>query len=166
MIPREYLTVAESAEFCGVSVSQFRAKAPAAGLRPFPFMGKLLYRVADLDGGLPPELQGAAHAAYTKLRKADLERKRRQESPGQFIAKRAARRAAQMKRTPPWADAAAIKAVYDEAARVAKATGAPMHVDHIIPLRGRTVSGLHVHYNLQILPGLENLSKGNRLVCS
>jgi hypothetical protein len=48
MIPRDYLTVAEAAEYCGVSVSQFRAKAPVAGLRPFPFMGKLLYRVADL----------------------------------------------------------------------------------------------------------------------
>jgi hypothetical protein len=47
-IPREYLTVAEAAEFCGVSLSQFRAKAPVMGLRPFQFMGKLLYRVADL----------------------------------------------------------------------------------------------------------------------
>ena len=80
------------------------------------------------------------------------------------MAKVAAREARKNRATPPWADPVAIRAFYEEAARLSKETGVPHHVDHIAPLRGRSVCGLHVQTNLRVVPASENLRKGNRLL--
>ena len=59
------------------------------------------------------------------------------------------------KAMPAWADKAKIRAFYE-------ARPAGMHVDHIVPIRGKTVCGLHVHYNLRYLSSEENMKKSNR----
>lgn len=61
-----------------------------------------------------------------------------------------------IRRVPGWADQEAIHAIYVERAE----RGSGFDVDHVIPLRGSDVCGLHVHYNLQIISHIENLKKG------
>lgn len=73
------------------------------------------------------------------------------------------RRALKKDATPPWADQAAINAIYTEALRVEQETGVKHHVDHIYPLQSDYMCGLHVAENLQVLPGAENIKKGNRI---
>jgi hypothetical protein len=63
---------------------------------------------------------------------------------------------------PAWANEFIIGEAYDCAQQRSKLTGVPHHVDHIVPLQGKTVCGLHVHENLQVIPGKLNLSKGRR----
>lgn len=58
-------------------------------------------------------------------------------------------------RTPRWSDLDKIKEFYKNRPK-------GMHVDHIIPLRGNFVSGLHILENLQYLPKAENYKKNNR----
>ena len=77
------------------------------------------------------------------------------------------REAKKLRATPAWlvaADYDRIAALYTEAARLTRETGVVHHVDHIIPLQGKTVSGLHVPENLQILTAEKNYSKHNKLL--
>ena len=64
-------------------------------------------------------------------------------------------------RTPAWADLDAIRAIYKDCAAINRVSSTRHEVDHIVPLRGELVSGLHVAHNLQIIPAVENSSKGN-----
>lgn len=67
-------------------------------------------------------------------------------------------------REPKWLSQEAkslINAIYKEAKALRKG-GLNVHVDHIIPLLGNNVSGLHVPENLEIVPALDNLTKHNK----
>lgn len=82
-------------------------------------------------------------------------------------AKDARRRAAELRALPAWfgeLDALVMLEASDLAARREVATGVRWHVDHMIPLRAKYVSGLHCAANLQVIPGVLNQSKGNRML--
>ena len=64
--------------------------------------------------------------------------------------------AARLKRVPKWSEKELIAAFYENCPE-------GYHVDHILPLQGKLVSGLHVFGNLQYLPAKENQSKGNKV---
>lgn len=72
------------------------------------------------------------------------------------------RRVAKLKAQPAWQNDQPLQVIYEQCHRLSDIIGIQYHVDHIIPLRGRGVCGLHVPWNLQIIPAEENLSKGNR----
>lgn len=64
---------------------------------------------------------------------------------------------------PPWVNKNEIEAIYEESCKRTRDTGVMHHVDHIMPLISKNLSGLHVPWNLQILTAQENWSKGNRV---
>lgn len=74
-------------------------------------------------------------------------------------AYRSSRRSYLRTATPPWADKAKIRRIYELCAKITLETGVEHHVDHIVPLRGKKVCGLHTHENLQVLPGAHNRKK-------
>lgn len=100
-----------------------------------------------------------ANLDYDKLRCLDWQKR----NPDKRRANVSKYRVARLNRMPAWANQEAISAVYREAAEKAAATGIPHDVDHIYPLQGKTVSGLHIAENLRVITASANRSKGNRL---
>ena len=76
----------------------------------------------------------------------------------------AKRRADKIQRTPAWLtkeDDFFFEEIYSLAQLRTELTDIKWHVDHIIPLQGKLVSGLHVPSNLQVITAKENLAKSN-----
>ena len=81
-----------------------------------------------------------------------------------FAAKTQKRRAAKLNATPPWLNEDhkfMLEEIYELRDLRTQATGVVHHVDHIVPLRGAEVCGLHVPWNLQVIPASANIRKGN-----
>lgn len=103
---------------------------------------------------MPLELVGGFHAGplFVINKKRPLVRPKGKEG--------VVHRAQRNRRTPPWADRVAIAAFYIEACRLTRETGELHVVDHIVPMCGKIVSGLHVPHNLRVIHWRENAAKG------
>jgi hypothetical protein len=89
----------------------------------------------------------------------------RKENLDKHAAKETKRRSAKINRTPEWLtedDHWMIEQAYELAALRTKVFGFAWEVDHVLPLQGKMVSGLHVPRNLQVIPATLNRQKNNR----
>lgn len=93
-----------------------------------------------------------------KIKQRESYKRYARSEKGKAAAKRGMikRRAVKLKAIPRWADNAKVNLFIDDCP-------VGLHVDHIIPLSGKTVCGLHVLENLQYLPAQENLFKNNKI---
>lgn len=118
--------------------------------------------------------QTVAHKAYQKeYQKTDkfktinkrAVKKYRLANPEKENARTAKRRAAKLRATPKWLTAEEhdwIEALYFTAANFTERSGEQWHVDHIIPLQGKNVCGLHLPWNLQVIRAKDNLRKSDK----
>ena len=83
-------------------------------------------------------------------------------NPGRCRAKYKAYMARKAQAMPSWANEFFIEEAYHLAQLRSSMFGFPWHVDHVVPLTSKLVCGLHTEANLQVIPGVENLSKNNR----
>lgn len=117
----------------------------------------------------PKWFQKLKKQSYLRNQQHILQQKKqyRQTNKGKIIALATARKKRIKQRTPKWLtpdDKWIIKEVYELAALRTKLFGFSWHVDHIIPLQGKTVTGLHVPTNLQVIPWIDNVRKKNKVL--
>lgn len=116
-----------------------------------------------------PERRRAAQRKWSATNvdfERSLKRQYRADNKGRVTAWQAKRRAAQLQRTPAWLttdDMWMMEQAYELAQLRTQMFGFEWHVDHVLPLQGKTVSGLHVPHNLRVIPGVVNVQKGNRV---
>ena len=99
-------------------------------------------------------------------RKRDYERIWYNKNPHKKRIARAKYKAIHLKSTPKWLSKdhlILIEMYYKLAVYMTEVTGIKWEVDHIIPLQGQNVSGLHVPWNLRVITKAENASKCNKL---
>lgn len=115
-----------------------------------------------------PDKNNAYQKKFRHIRPNDsrkIKAKYRKENRDKENARNAKRRAAKIQRTPNWLTKAQIQEIEDFyviAKMFQMYTGEMYHVDHIVPLRGKKISGLHVPWNLQVLQAKENIKKHNK----
>ena len=120
------------------------SKAYKARHRDKVLAARLVYRVANKDRC------NALTRAWNRL------------NQDRRLAAKAKRRAREKVAIPAWSNLRLVSDFYKTAKGLEMLLGEFYHVDHIVPLNSEIVCGLHCEANLQVIPAIENLSKGNR----
>ena len=114
-------------------------------------------------GGRPPsDKTSTDHSREYRERNPGIHKRWRASQ----LAANAAYRARKRNAVPKWLtrdQKKEILAFYKEAQRLTEETGIPHEVDHIHPLSGKNLSGLHVPWNLQVLTKVDNRLKYNKI---
>jgi hypothetical protein len=95
--------------------------------------------------------------------RSKIYRQKTPEKQAEYVRRR---QASKLQRTPAWLtedDIWVMREAYKLAKLRTEMFDFSWHVDHVLPLQGETVSGLHVPANLQVIPGLDNLKKHNKV---
>jgi hypothetical protein len=95
----------------------------------------------------------------------EIRRKYYQQNKEKYYTSKANRRAQELKATPIWYsnfDSFVLSEAYSLCKLREKLTGVKWEIDHVVPLKGDNVCGLHWHKNWSVITQFENRSKGNR----
>ena len=109
--------------------------------------------------------RNSAHYELNKQRSSSRNRTWKRQNRARCTHRENIRRAALRNATPSWLtqdDLETIELMYSVAGALSAVYGSKFHVDHIIPLQGKSVSGLHVPANLQVIPARDNHKKYNK----
>jgi len=115
------------------------------------------------------EMVKARALARTPEEKKAWKKTHKQRHPEYYNALTSLRKRRHRNATPPWLTAkqkTEIKQLYLIAITMSNTTGQRYVVDHIVPLLGKDVCGLHVPWNMQVITQEENLKKSNKLLAT
>lgn len=129
--------------------------------------GKAVARAAAWNKANPKKVaaKNAAWARNNREKKIAIDTAWNKANSDKKAASASKHRAAKLQRTPKWlttSDWIEINWAYKIASDMTKSTGVQYEVDHVVPLQGKNVSGLHCPQNLRIITKKENASKRNK----